>query len=90
MHANPARMADRPTDSPWGAFAYPGFVEGRFVETYLIESWLEFRHLRERVTNCDRVLEEQVQALLSAAPQVDFLIAPERRATRRSLGHHEA
>jgi MFS family permease len=73
----------------WGIFE-DGFEEGRFVETYLIESWLEFRHLRERVTNCDRLLEEHVHALLTAEPHVDFLIAPERRTKRWSLGHRVA
>jgi MFS family permease len=70
----------------WGLFE-DGFEEGRFVETYLIESWLEFRHLRERVTNCDRVLEERVRDLLSEEPRVAFLIAPERRLPKRRVRH---
>jgi MFS family permease len=62
----------------WGLFE-DTVVAGRFVEAYLIESWLEFRHLRERVTNADRMLEERVRGLLSGAPQVSFLVAAERR-----------
>ncbi len=73
----------------WGIFE-DGIEEGRFVESYLIDSWLEFRHLRERVTNCDRMLEEQVRALLTAEPRVDFLIAPEARTRRWSLGYGQA
>ncbi len=66
----------------WGIFE-DTIVEGRFVETFLIESWLEFRHLRERVTNADRMLEERVHGLLSGAPHVSFLVAAERRRGSR-------
>ena len=73
----------------WGIFE-DGIEEGRFVESYLIDSWLEFRHLRERVTNCDLMLEEQIRALLTAEPRIAFLIAPEPRARRWSLGYRRA
>ncbi|MBV8472968.1 MAG: MFS transporter, partial [Hyphomicrobiales bacterium] len=73
----------------WGIFE-DGIEEGRFVESFLIDSWLEFRHLRERVTNCDLMLEEQVHALLTAEPRIDFLIAPEPRTRRWSLRHGRA
>jgi Transmembrane secretion effector len=61
----------------WGVFEDAGDA-GRFVENFLIESWLEVRHLRERVTNADRMLEEQVRRLLSDPPRVTFLVASER------------
>jgi predicted MFS family arabinose efflux permease len=64
-----------------GAFAWGLFEDaadrGRFVETFLIESWLELRHLRERVTNADRMLEEQVRRLLKDPAQVTLMIASE-------------
>ena len=64
-----------------GAFAWGLFEDaaepGRFVETFLIESWLELRHLRERVTNADRLLEDQVRRLLKDPAQVTLLIASE-------------
>jgi hypothetical protein len=66
----------------WGIFE-DTIVEGRFVEAFLIESWLELRHLRQRVTNADRMLEERVHGLLSGAPQVSFLVAAERRRGSR-------
>jgi hypothetical protein len=62
-----------------GAYAWNVFedaaVEGRFVETFLLDSWLE--HLRQhgRVTNADRVLQEAVYAHISATPRVTHLIA---------------
>jgi predicted MFS family arabinose efflux permease len=68
----------------WGVFEDPADT-GRFVETFLIESWLELRHLRERVTNADRMLEEEIRQLLASPPNVGFLVASDRphRASRR-------
>jgi predicted MFS family arabinose efflux permease len=65
-----------------GAFAWGIFEDaselGRYEETYLIESWLELMHLRERVTNADRVLEDEIREMLIAPPRIEFLIAAER------------
>jgi predicted MFS family arabinose efflux permease len=61
----------------WGIFEDAGDV-GRYEEAYLIESWLELMHLRERVTNADRVLENQIREMLIDAPRIEFLIAAER------------
>jgi predicted MFS family arabinose efflux permease len=61
----------------WGA--YEDTADGElFVETFLIESWLELKHARERVTNADRMQEEQIRPLLKEPPQVRLMIAPER------------
>jgi Transmembrane secretion effector len=65
-----------------GAFAWGVYEDSidseRYLETFLIESWLELLHLRERVTNSDRVFEENLQSLLTDPPQVTYSIAPER------------
>jgi predicted MFS family arabinose efflux permease len=61
----------------WGVFEDAGDV-GRYEEAYLIESWLELMHLRERVTNADRVLEDEIRKMLIAPPRIEFLIAGER------------
>ena len=65
-----------------GAFAWGIFEDaaefGRYEETYLIESWLELMHLRERVTNADRLLEDEIREMLIAPPRIEFLIAAER------------
>ena len=70
-----------------GAFAWGVFedavLEGRYVETFLIESWLELRHLRQRVTNADRMIEDRILGLLNDAPQIAILVAPERRGGSR-------
>ena len=69
-----------------GAFAWGIFEDmsafGRFEEAYLIENWLELMHLRERVTNEDRALEEEIREMLTAPPNIEFLIAPERQPLR--------
>ena len=68
-----------------GAYAWGVFEElaseGRFVETFLIESWLELMHLYERVTDADRGMEEHVRQFLLEPPQITHLVAP-RRASR--------
>src|SRR5271163_3513799 len=61
----------------WGIFEDAGDL-GRYEEAYLIESWLELMHLRERVTNADRVLEDEIREILIAPPRIEFLIAAER------------
>jgi predicted MFS family arabinose efflux permease len=60
----------------WGIFEDAGDL-GRYEEAYLIESWLELMHLRERVTNADRVLEDGIREMLIAPPRIEFLIAAE-------------
>jgi predicted MFS family arabinose efflux permease len=66
----------------WGIFEDAGDL-GRYEEAYLIESWLELMHLRERVTNADRVLEEEIREMLIAPPRIEFLIAAERGGEAR-------
>jgi MFS family permease len=74
-----------------GAFAWGVFEDvadtGRFVETFLIESWLELMYQHERVTNADRVHEDQIRRLLSGSPKVTHLIASRRR--RRPGAHFQ-
>ena len=70
-----------------GAFAWGIFEDmgqfGRFEEGYLIESWLELMHLRERVTNEDRMLEDEIGEMLTKPPHIEFLVAAEREPLRR-------
>jgi hypothetical protein len=69
-----------------GAFAWRAFEEtvdsDLIVETFLIESWLEFMHTGERVTNADRMQEEKINHLLKAPPEVATMVALPR--VRRS------
>jgi MFS family permease len=60
----------------WGVFEDTG-ERGRFLETFLVESWLEHLRQHERVTNADRVLEEHVHRFLVGTPKVRHLITAE-------------
>jgi MFS family permease len=71
-----------------GAFAWGIFEDmsqvGRFEEGYLIESWLELMHLRERVTMEDRMLEDEIRDMLTQPPRIEFLVAAERQTFFRN------
>jgi len=59
----------------WGVFE-DAAVEGRMVETFLVESWLEHLRQHERVTNADRVLQDEVHRFhTTGTPTVTHLIA---------------
>lgn len=76
-----------------GAFAW-GVLEdtgtpNRFIEYFMVESWLEHLRQHERVTNADRVLQDSVRGMLVAQsePQVMHYVAPDgdhRRTAGRS------
>lgn len=70
----------------WGVFE-DAAVEGRMVETFLVESWLEHLRQHERVTNADRVLQDAVHKFQTeGTPKVTHLIAsePDRRSAELS------
>jgi len=61
----------------WGVFE-DAAEEGRFLETFLVESWLEHLRQHQRVTNADRVLQNAVhQFVVGGAPKVTHFIAAE-------------
>ncbi len=70
-----------------GAYAWNVFedaaVVGRVVETFLVQSLLELKHLRARVTKADRMIEEQASQYLTEPRKVTFLVAPKRRRQKR-------
>ncbi len=70
-----------------GAYAWGVFedtqVSGRIVETFLIQSLLELRHLRTRVTMADRMIEEQARAFVTQPVKVTFLVAPKRHRQKK-------
>jgi len=61
----------------WNVFEDPA-VEGRFIETSLVQSFLEFEHARSRVTNADRLVEEQARQFVKELPTITILIAAAR------------
>jgi hypothetical protein len=63
-----------------GAYAWSVFedaaAEGRILETFLVESWLEHLRQHQRVTNADRLVEDAAQRYQTAGPpKVTHLIA---------------
>jgi quinol monooxygenase YgiN len=61
----------------WGVFE-DAADPARFVETFLVESWLEHLRQHERVTHADRVLESEVRRFnLDGEPKVTHMIAAE-------------
>ena len=54
MHARPRSQAYQ-----WELFEDPS-TDGRFIETFLTDSWLEHLRSHERVTKSDRIQEQIV------------------------------
>jgi MFS family permease len=49
---------------------------GRFVETFMLDSWIEHMRQHARVSNTDRELQERVRSFhIQGAPQVTHLLA---------------
>jgi MFS family permease len=67
----------------WGVFQDAADQE-RFVETFMLDSWLEHLRQHKRVTKADRTLEEEVGRFLRAKPTVSHLIAAESAYDMRS------
>lgn len=66
----------------WGVFEDAG-DEGRFLETFFVESWLEHLRQHERVTNADRILQTAVHRYhLEGVPKVTHFIAAEPTGSR--------
>jgi quinol monooxygenase YgiN len=64
--------------------------EGRYVETFMTDSWIEHLRLHQRVTNADRAVEEKVRSFqIGGAPKAAHLIfarpsSPSRLKENRS------
>ena len=71
----------------WGLFADPA-RPGRYLETFLVESWAEHLRQHARVTNEDRAVQERVRSFHTgdSPPVVTHLIAEDtsRRGRRRA------
>ena len=59
----------------WGVFEDTA-ERGRFVETFLVESWIEHLRQHERVTKADHAAEERVHSFLITEPKTTHLITP--------------
>jgi hypothetical protein len=61
LHAIGRYARERPRDGAydWGLYEDPA-KDGRFIETFLSDSWLEHLRQHQRVTKADRALEQAV------------------------------
>ena len=70
-----------------GAYAWFVFedaaIPGRIVETFLVQSLLELKHLRQRVTQADRLAEQCAHRFLREDRKVTFMVAPKRVREKR-------
>jgi hypothetical protein len=60
---NQSAIRDRDGAYDWALFENPA-QNGRFIETFLTDSWLEHLRAHERVTNADRLREQIVRRFL--------------------------
>jgi MFS family permease len=62
----------------WGLFE-DAAEDGRFLETFLLDSWMEHLRQHERVTEADRTRQETVNRFqIEGAPKVTHLLASDR------------
>ncbi|MCC7183549.1 MAG: MFS transporter [Rhodocyclaceae bacterium] len=63
-----------------GAYAWGVFEDtaerGKIIETFLVESWLEYLRLHERVTKAGQAVEERVHSYSISEPQTTHLVTP--------------
>ena len=73
-----ARVVRRNGAYDFGIFEDPA-EEGRFVETFMTDSWTEHMRLHRRVTNADRKAEESRAALEHRRGQATHLVLAQPR-----------
>jgi len=74
-----ARMRRRDGAYDWGIFEDPA-KEGRFIETFLTDSWLEHLRQHQRVTKADRLNEQLVRRFqVGDGPKTTHLIGAQPR-----------
>jgi hypothetical protein len=80
------RILRRDGATRWGLFADPA-QPGRYVETFLVESWAEHMRQHARVTIEDRAAQERVRSfhIEDSPPQVTHLIAEDFSRLKRPL-----
>ncbi len=68
----------------WGVFEDVA-VEGRWLETFMVDSWVEHMRQHERVTNADRALEDAVLRFHMGAPPDRLPTSSRRRGMPESV-----
>ena len=75
-----ARIRRRDGAYQWGIFQDTE-TPGRYVETFLVDSWAEHLRQHERQTQADRELERRVSSCISGEPIVHHMIYAHSKAT---------
>jgi MFS family permease len=72
----------------WGIYE-DSAEQGRFIETFVVESWLEHRRQHDRFTRNDQRIKQQVDALHvgPARPRVAHYVAPSGKPSERGAVH---
>jgi hypothetical protein len=80
MRSGAARaMRRRDGAYDWGIFEDPA-KEGRFIETFLMDSWLDHLRQHQRVTKADRIAEQVVRRFqVGDGPKTTHLIGAHAR-----------
>jgi MFS family permease len=74
-----ARERRRDGAYDWGVFEDPA-LEGRFIETFLTDSWLDHLRQHQRVTKADRIAEQVVRRFqIGDGPKTTHLIGAQPR-----------
>jgi MFS family permease len=74
-----ARVRRRDGAYDWGIFEDPA-KEGRFIETFLTDSWLDHLRQHQRVTKADRIMEQLVRRFqVGDGPKTTHLIGAQPR-----------
>ena len=81
LHALGRSARERRRDGAydWGVFEDPA-EEGRFIETFLTDSWLDHLRQHQRVTKADRIMEQVVRRFqVGDGPKTTHLIGAQPR-----------
>jgi MFS family permease len=81
LHALARSAHERRRDGAydWGIFEDPA-KEGRFIETFLTDSWLDHLRQHQRVTKADRIVEQVVRRFqVGEGPKTTHLIGAQPR-----------
>jgi len=77
--ARSARERRRDGAYDWGVFEDPA-EDGRFIETFLTDSWLEHLRHHQRVTKADRIMEQAVRRFqIGGEPKTTHWIGAQAR-----------
>jgi len=76
------RVRRRDGATQWGVF-YDAEIPGRYLESFLVDSWAEHQRQHDRFTVADRKLEDRVSQYVLEPPKIRHFIYAERESSFR-------